>query len=72
LIPPQDSGLLFSLPIELPATPPRWIAADSVSVHASALQTRLSTDHGNLVEHLEFREARAPITNCTGTAYGRR
>lgn len=70
LILPQDTGMLMSLPIELPSSLPLAAAADSTSVGISPVQTRVSDNRGNLVKGLIFRESRIVIANCTARSSG--
>jgi len=71
LILPDDSGMLLSLPIELPASLPSVAPADSTSVGISPVQSRLSDNRGNLVKGLVFRESRIVVANCTARQSGR-
>lgn len=64
---PGDTGLLFSLPLELPKSQVNLVEGDSAIVRLEEHLTRGSDARGNTLEHLVLRDAVIRMAPCRAT-----
>lgn len=61
---PSESGLLFTLPVEVLPKPPMDMLGDSAAVGMSPEATRLSDIMGNLIDHIVLRSSAMRTPPC--------
>ncbi len=64
---PGDSGVLFSLPLEMAESKVAYIDGDSSIVRLDNMMTRLSDTKGNLIKQVVLRDAIAHVAPCRPT-----
>ncbi|MBI5868553.1 MAG: hypothetical protein HZB43_09735 [candidate division Zixibacteria bacterium] len=66
-IAPGDSGVLFSLPLEMAGSKVAYIDGDSSIVRLDNMMTRFSDAKGNLIKEVVLRDAIAHVAPCRPT-----